>query len=361
LSDVHLRGRRGRHRSGEAPRPTADEGPCPHRSAVGASVEAYARAAAPRCPARPERRLRRQSDVRVPAAGGVPLSGPGCHVGLRSPAARPGVLRRPPRGSGGLHSGSQSPHPGDPLTARRADALGLPPPPSDEPASGDHLLLGLPRPPRPGPQRRHAGDRDPSAQGSRLSAARHHVDLGREQGEPPAGGKARRSTNATAAPLSKAPHRNPTLTYRSTPFRTLPTASRAASAHNTQPARWRFEPDGTVHLFEDLTRRLPVADPTGHDGAIGLGAAFEGLHLALSRRGIRLLPLAPSETSADAMAPDSIPPALRLVGCSSLVSTKASDPLARFALERRTLRRRFLPTHPHAREGLDKLLALPSR
>jgi len=152
-----------------------------------------------------------------------------------------------------------------------------------------------------------------------------------------------------------------TLTDRSTLFSVLAEASRAPSAHNTQPARWRFEPDGTVHLFEDVTRRLPVADPTGHDGAIGLGAAFEGLHLALSSRGIRLLPLAASETSADAMAPDSIPPALRLVGCSSLVSTKAPDPLARFALERRTFRGRFLPTDPQALKGLDKLLRRSSR
>src|SRR5262249_60944221 len=129
-------------------------------------------------------------------------------------------------------------------------------------------------------------------------------------GAPPAGVKARRPTNAPAAPLPKAPHVRLTLTDRSTLFSVLAEASRAPSAHNTQPARWRFEPDGTVHLFEDLTRRLPVADPTGHDGAVGLGAAFEGLHLALSRRGIRLPPLAPSEASENATAPASLPPPL---------------------------------------------------
>lgn len=49
-------------------------------------------------------------------------------------------------------------------------------------------------------------------------------------------------------------------------------ASRAPSAHNTQPARWRFLPDGTVELREDITRRLTVGDPTGRDAGAGLGA-----------------------------------------------------------------------------------------
>jgi nitroreductase len=60
-------------------------------------------------------------------------------------------------------------------------------------------------------------------------------------------------------------------------------ASRAPSAHNTQPARWRFAPDGTVYVFEDLSRRLHVGDPEGRDSLVAIGAGLEALHLALSQ------------------------------------------------------------------------------
>jgi len=61
-------------------------------------------------------------------------------------------------------------------------------------------------------------------------------------------------------------------------------ASLAPSVHNVQPARWRVEPDGAT-LFEDRSRRLPAADPRGHDAAISLGAAAEGFRLAANRAG----------------------------------------------------------------------------
>ena len=64
-------------------------------------------------------------------------------------------------------------------------------------------------------------------------------------------------------------------------------ASRAPSVHNIQPARWRFN-DLRVTLFRALDRTLPAADPTGHDVDISLGAAFEGMCLALSERSLFL-------------------------------------------------------------------------
>ena len=38
-------------------------------------------------------------------------------------------------------------------------------------------------------------------------------------------------------------------------------ASRAPSAHNTQPALWKLGDDGTIYLLEDVNRWLSVADP----------------------------------------------------------------------------------------------------
>lgn len=61
-------------------------------------------------------------------------------------------------------------------------------------------------------------------------------------------------------------------------------ASKAPSVHNVQPARWRVAENRLI-LFEDLTVRLAVADPDGHDAAISLGCALEGLALAASKAG----------------------------------------------------------------------------
>lgn len=63
----------------------------------------------------------------------------------------------------------------------------------------------------------------------------------------------------------------------------------APSVHNVQPARWRFGEGGGVTLFEDAGRRLPAGDPTGRDTAVSLGAAAEGLAIALSTRGMTLV------------------------------------------------------------------------
>ena len=110
-------------------------------------------------------------------------------------------------------------------------------------------------------------------------------------------------------------------------------AARAPSVHNVQPARWRFEPGGDVVLFRALDRALPVADPSGHDVDVSLGAAFEGMAIALSRLGLALGVPVP-ERSAEAE------------GCKPVVRARIStgareDPLAAQVSTRRTYRGRF--------------------
>jgi nitroreductase len=110
-------------------------------------------------------------------------------------------------------------------------------------------------------------------------------------------------------------------------------AARAPSVHNVQPARWRFEPGGDVILFRALDRALPVADPTGHDVDVSLGAAFEGMAIALSRLGLALgAPTLESGAQAE--------------GCRPVVRARVSsggtlDPLAPQVHERRSYRGRF--------------------
>lgn len=63
-------------------------------------------------------------------------------------------------------------------------------------------------------------------------------------------------------------------------------ANRAPSVHNTQPARWRFETDGTITVLADETRFLAVGDPSGRDAALSCGAAVEGTVMALGEHGL---------------------------------------------------------------------------
>lgn len=112
-------------------------------------------------------------------------------------------------------------------------------------------------------------------------------------------------------------------------------AARAPSVHNVQPARWRFLADGEVVLLRDLRRALPVADPTGHDVLLSLGAAWEGLALALARRGFELSapePCAPVEE-------EHLVPVAR----GRVRADGPADPLAGMLLLRRAYRGRFAP------------------
>jgi nitroreductase len=134
------------------------------------------------------------------------------------------------------------------------------------------------------------------------------------------------------APLSHAP--------RETLESLVREAARAPSVHNVQPARWRFEPAGDVILFRALDRTLPVADPAGHDVQASLGAAFEGMVIALSRLGFTLGAPVPER-------------AAQAEGCEAVVRARISggatlDPLAASVSERRSYRGRF--TRRGARE-----------
>lgn len=73
---------------------------------------------------------------------------------------------------------------------------------------------------------------------------------------------------------------------RATQLDLVAEARRAPSVHNIQPACWRFLPEGGIELWRDTRRALPVADPRGNDVMLSLGAAWEGMSLALKRRGV---------------------------------------------------------------------------
>jgi hypothetical protein len=68
----------------------------------------------------------------------------------------------------------------------------------------------------------------------------------------------------------------------------LEAASRAPSLHNSQPWRFRVEPD-VIELWADPERALPAADPTGREQRVACGAALYNLRLALQGCGVRPL------------------------------------------------------------------------
>jgi nitroreductase len=126
-------------------------------------------------------------------------------------------------------------------------------------------------------------------------------------------------------------------------------ASLAPSVHNVQPARWRFI-EGGLLLFEDRTRRLPAADPSGRDTATSLGAAAEGMAIALSRHGLRL------EDERESGFPDAagdLSPVRRFI----LSENGRLDPLAGFVALRQSRRSSFLSPSPADREAARGLQA----
>ncbi len=124
-------------------------------------------------------------------------------------------------------------------------------------------------------------------------------------------------------------------------------AARAPSVHNVQPARWRFSSDGGVILFRALDRTLPAADPSGHDVEVSLGAAFEGMAIALSSRGYRLgIPQADVDARADGCAP--------LVR-AAIATGGTLDPLAPQVARRHTHRGEFARGSSALRAALPAL------
>lgn len=112
-------------------------------------------------------------------------------------------------------------------------------------------------------------------------------------------------------------------------------ANLAPSVHNTQPTRWRIEPDGRILVLEDAARRLPVGDPAGRDAAVSHGAAIEGFALACSARR-RAVDVEPLTGSADK--------GLRPVARLTLAGHASPDPLQPFVHVRRTYRGAFEPS-----------------
>lgn len=64
-------------------------------------------------------------------------------------------------------------------------------------------------------------------------------------------------------------------------------ASLAGSSHNSQP--WKVEVYGkdSILVFADMTRKLPVVDPTSRELYISIGAFVENLHIAASAYGYK--------------------------------------------------------------------------
>jgi nitroreductase len=80
------------------------------------------------------------------------------------------------------------------------------------------------------------------------------------------------------------------------------TATAAPSLHNSQPWRFRIGA-GTVEVYADPSRRLPVLDPTGREQLVSVGAALFTLRLAVRRAGFHTeFALFPDEEEADLVA-----------------------------------------------------------
>lgn len=67
--------------------------------------------------------------------------------------------------------------------------------------------------------------------------------------------------------------------------RAVADATRAPSVHNTQPWKWRIEPNA-VQLHADWNRHLPATDPDRRDLLLSCGAALHHLLIALAAIGL---------------------------------------------------------------------------
>lgn len=123
-------------------------------------------------------------------------------------------------------------------------------------------------------------------------------------------------------------------------------ANRAPSVHNIQPARFRIESEHAVTLLEDQRRRLFIGDPEGKDNQKSLGAAVEGMALALSQQSCGL--------EIDYVAVPSGDP-LREIARLRVVSGGEPDPLAGFADTRASYRGAFAKGEDRDHAALDRI------
>lgn len=126
--------------------------------------------------------------------------------------------------------------------------------------------------------------------------------------------------------------------------RLVEAACASPSVHNVQPARWRIDGD-TLVLLEDPSRRLAVGDPRGHDAAISLGAAAEGLAIAASGEGLA--------TQVERLSGECDD--LRKVARLSFTPGPAPDPLLPMLAKRASWRGEFLPPSPAYRTAAAAL------
>lgn len=131
-------------------------------------------------------------------------------------------------------------------------------------------------------------------------------------------------------------------------FALVDEARRAPSVHNIQPARWSVPEPGTLALGADASRTLPVADPNGHDVRVSLGAAWEGMAIALSGRGLAAGPAQFAAGPAPSAAP---------VARCSIERGAAADPLAAMVSRRATYRGTFAATASQLLDALERRLA----
>jgi hypothetical protein len=134
-------------------------------------------------------------------------------------------------------------------------------------------------------------------------------------------------------------------------FRAVMAEARLApSVHNVQPTRWRLS-GGTIQLLGDQTRSIPIADPAGRDWRLSHGAAFEGLSLAMARRGLSVEPeLFAADWSANGGGP------LLLIASAKVVQGPTSD-LHRTVAARASWRGGFQPIDAETDAHLDRLAA----
>lgn len=122
----------------------------------------------------------------------------------------------------------------------------------------------------------------------------------------------------------------------------------APSVHNIQPTRWQLIGSDTLLLLEDVARRLPAADPSGHDARLSHGAAVEGLSLALGRRGLRIAEVEPEAEAA-------ISGGLLPVAHITIAAGGVLDPLADQVSTRISWRGSFRVSGPTGEAALDEL------
>jgi nitroreductase len=92
----------------------------------------------------------------------------------------------------------------------------------------------------------------------------------------------------------------------------LTDAIAAPSIHNSQPWRFRIVSAGTVEVWADRARRLPVIDPANRELLISVGAALFNLRVAVLARGrTPLVMLFPQPDEADLIARLTVGPAHR--------------------------------------------------